>query len=56
MVSDCQLKDTDALGYIYTVHPNNDKCYYLRLLLVNVGGPTSFQQLRTVDGYLYATS
>lgn len=46
---------SDALGRIYTVHPNNDECYYLRLLLVNVRGPTSFQQLRTVNGHLCAT-
>ncbi|XP_026476423.1 uncharacterized protein LOC113382080 [Ctenocephalides felis] len=46
---------TDAIGRIYTVHPNNDECYYLRLLLVNVPGPTSFQQLKTVDGHLCAT-
>ncbi|GFQ86605.1 ATP-dependent DNA helicase [Trichonephila clavata] len=41
---------TDAIGRIYSVHPSNDECFYLRLLLVNVRGPTSFQQLRTVDG------
>ncbi|GBP47863.1 hypothetical protein EVAR_43555_1 [Eumeta japonica] len=46
---------SDALGRIYTVHPNNDECYYLRLLLVNVRGPTSFKQLRTVNGQLCAT-
>ncbi|XP_044592065.1 uncharacterized protein LOC123270186 [Cotesia glomerata] len=46
---------SDALGRIYTVHPNNDECYYLRLLLVNVRGPTSFQQLKTVNGHLCAT-
>jgi hypothetical protein len=46
---------SDALGRIYTVHPNKDECYYLRLLLVNVRGPTSFQQLRTVTGHLCAT-
>lgn len=40
---------TDALGRLYTVHPNNAECYYLRLLLVNVHGPTSFQNLRTVN-------
>lgn len=34
---------SDALGHIYTMHSNNDKYYYLRLLLVIVGGPTSFQ-------------
>lgn len=46
---------TDALGRIYTVHPNNGECFYLRLLLVNVRGPTSFESLRTVDGELCAT-
>lgn len=46
---------TNALGRIYTVHPNNDECFYLRLLLVNVRGPTSFEYLRTVDGVLCAT-
>lgn len=46
---------TDALGRIYTVHPSNAECFYLRLLLVNVRGPTSFQNLRTVDGELCAT-
>lgn len=46
---------SDALGRIYTVHPNNDECYYLRLLLVNVRGPTSFKQLKTVNGQLCAT-
>ncbi|KAL4090226.1 hypothetical protein QTP88_025121 [Uroleucon formosanum] len=43
---------TDAIGRIYSVHPSNDECFYLRLLLVNVRGPTSFQHLRTVDGEL----
>ncbi|XP_044592333.1 uncharacterized protein LOC123270358 [Cotesia glomerata] len=46
---------TDALGRIYTVHPNNNECFYLRLLLINVRGPTSFQSLRTVNGELCAT-
>ena len=46
---------TIALGLIYTVHPRNDECFYLHLLLVNVPGPTSFQFLRNVDGELCAT-
>lgn len=46
---------TDALGRIYTVHPKQDECFYLRLLLVNIRGPTSFEHLRTVDGVLCAT-
>ncbi|XP_073826793.1 uncharacterized protein [Musca autumnalis] len=41
---------TDALGRIYSVHPQNFECFYLRLLLVNVYGPISFEHLRTVDG------
>ncbi|XP_073844099.1 uncharacterized protein, partial [Musca autumnalis] len=46
---------TDALGRIYTVHPRQDECFYLRLLLLNIRGPTSFDSLRTVDGVLCAT-
>lgn len=46
---------TDALGRIYTIHPKNDDCFYLRLLLVNVRGSTSFESLRTVDGKVCAT-
>lgn len=49
------LCSTDALGRLYTVHPNNAECFYLRLLLINVHGPTSFEQLRTVNGALCAT-
>lgn len=44
------LYSSDALGRIYTVHPNNAECYYLRMLLINVKGPTSFANLRTIDG------
>lgn len=46
---------TNALGRVYTVHPSNAECFYLRMLLINVRGPKSFQQLRTVDGYLCPT-
>ena len=45
----------NALGRIYTVHSRNDECFYLRLLLVNVPGPTSFQFLRKIDGELCVT-
>lgn len=40
---------------IYTIHPSNDKCFYLRLLLVNVCGPISSQFLRTINSGLCAT-
>jgi len=46
---------TDALGRIYSVHPRQDECFYLRLLLVNIRSPTSFKSLRIVDGVLCAT-
>ena len=49
------LYSTDALGRLYTVHPNNAECFYLRLLLINVRGPTSFQDLRTLNGQVCAT-
>jgi hypothetical protein len=44
-----------ALGQVYTVHPSNSQCFYLRLLLHHVPGPVSFQYLRTVSGHCCAT-
>ncbi|KIH66755.1 hypothetical protein ANCDUO_02915 [Ancylostoma duodenale] len=49
------VRASDALGRVYTVHPNNDECYYLRLLLHTVRGPTSFTDLKTVDGEVCET-
>ncbi|CAB3242530.1 unnamed protein product [Arctia plantaginis] len=46
-----QVFSTDALGRMYTVHPRNDECFYLRLLLVNVRGPKSFAHLKTVNDH-----
>ncbi|GFX52334.1 ATP-dependent DNA helicase [Trichonephila clavipes] len=37
-----------------TVHEQY-KCFYLRLLLINIHGPISFQDLRTVNGQLCTT-
>ncbi|XP_043861998.1 uncharacterized protein LOC122756458 [Drosophila santomea] len=44
-----------TLGRLYTVHPKQLECFYLRLLLVNVPGPTSFEFLRTVNGRVFNT-
>ena len=41
------IKADDALGRVYTVHPNNSECFYLRLLLHIVRGPLSFKCLKT---------
>ncbi|GFV41062.1 ATP-dependent DNA helicase [Trichonephila clavipes] len=49
------LYSSDALGRLYTVHPKNTECFYLRLLLINIRGPISFQDLRTVNGQLCPT-
>ncbi|GFV91223.1 transposable element Tcb1 transposase [Trichonephila clavipes] len=45
----------NTLGRIYTVHPNQDECFYLRMLLVNVPGPGCFHELKIVDGVTHAT-
>ncbi len=44
-----------TLGRVYTVHPNNQECFYLRLLLHVVIGPKSFVDLRMVDGQVCET-
>ncbi|CAF1558848.1 unnamed protein product [Rotaria magnacalcarata] len=49
------IRETDALGRAYTVHPNNFECFFLRLLLHTVRGPTSFEAIRTVNGQVCAT-
>ncbi|XP_044575115.1 uncharacterized protein LOC123258925 [Cotesia glomerata] len=38
------------------VNPRQTECFYLRLLLVNVTGPLSFQDIRKVDGQQYPTN
>ncbi|GBP84222.1 hypothetical protein EVAR_62238_1 [Eumeta japonica] len=47
------VHSADALGCIYTVYSKNGECFYLRLLLLNVRGPTSFESLRTVNDVVY---
>ncbi|XP_054259696.1 ATP-dependent DNA helicase pif1-like [Macrosteles quadrilineatus] len=49
------IKYSDALGRVYNIHPNNLECFCLRMLLHKVRGPTSFQDLRTVENVIYAT-
>lgn len=45
----------NTIGRVYTVHPKNAECFYLRLLLHKIRGPTSFLDLKTVDGYICET-
>lgn len=43
------------MGRLYTVHPKQRECFFLRLLLVNIPGPTSFEYLRTVNDRVFNT-
>ncbi|XP_054275666.1 uncharacterized protein LOC128994867 [Macrosteles quadrilineatus] len=49
------VRQDSCIGRVYTVHPNSSERYYLRLLLHTVRGPTSFDDLKTVDGELQET-
>ncbi|CAE1313564.1 unnamed protein product [Acanthosepion pharaonis] len=40
---------------VFTVPPSRQECFYLRLLLHEVSGPTSYNNLRTVNGVLCDT-
>ncbi|GFX34531.1 ATP-dependent DNA helicase [Trichonephila clavipes] len=45
-----EVKASDALGRVYTIHVTNLKCFCLRMLLHHVRGPTSFTELKIVNG------
>ncbi|XP_029642741.1 uncharacterized protein LOC115217239 [Octopus sinensis] len=49
------VKFNSCPGRVYTVTPNQHDCFHLRLLLHEVLGPQSFQDIRTVDGVLCDT-
>lgn len=44
-----------SLGRIFNVSPGNGELYYLRLMLNEVRGATSYEDLRTLDGVTYPT-
>lgn len=49
------IKKDAALGRVYNVHPSQSECFYLRMLLHHVRGPTSFNDLKTVNGIIKET-
>ncbi|GFU30357.1 uncharacterized protein TNCV_2205211 [Trichonephila clavipes] len=49
------LFKSNALGRLFTVSQDTLSAFYLRLLLVNVTGPLSFQDIRKVNGQQYPT-
>ena len=46
---------SEAVGRMYTVSPRDTECFHMRILLCHVTGPTSFEDLKTVDGTICAT-
>ncbi|CAE1303705.1 unnamed protein product [Acanthosepion pharaonis] len=49
------VKKDATLGRVFTVPPSRQECFYLRLILHEVSGPTSYNNLRTVNGILCDT-
>ena len=44
------IKFNATIGRVYTVHPSHRECFYLRILLHEIKGPTSHNFLKTVEG------
>lgn len=44
-----------AIGRLPYIHPACDELYFMRVLLNYVRGPTSYEDIRTVDDIVYAT-
>lgn len=47
------VKECFAVGRLYTVHIGNFECFCLRLLLLKQTGPTSYNDLKVVNGRQY---
>ncbi|XP_035838895.1 uncharacterized protein LOC110906904 [Helianthus annuus] len=44
-----------SIGRIHYVPPSLGDCYYLRILLNHIKGPTYFEDIKTVDGQVFQT-
>ncbi|CAE1313603.1 unnamed protein product [Acanthosepion pharaonis] len=49
------VKKDATLGRVFTIPPSRQECFYLLLLLHEVSGPTSYNNLQTVNGVLCDT-
>ncbi|CAE1140616.1 unnamed protein product [Acanthosepion pharaonis] len=49
------VKKDATLGRVFTVPPSRQECFYLRLILHEVSDPTSYNNIRTVNGVLCDT-
>jgi hypothetical protein len=45
----------NVIGRVYNIHPRVGECYYLRLLLFEVSGPTSFDSFKQYEAITYNT-
>ena len=50
-----RVRDTGTIGRMFYINPNAGDLFYLRYLLLHVPNPTSFEDLRTVNGNLLPT-
>lgn len=50
-----ERKRGTCLTRIHYAHPSNRELFHIRLLLLHVRGPTSFMDLRTVNGHQFTT-
>ena len=49
------IREEHILSRVASIHPSNSECYHLRLLLHNLRGPTSFEEMKIVDGEICQT-
>ena len=49
------VSKANVVGGIYTISPHAIEVYHLMLLLLSRQGPTSFEDIGTVDGTIYPT-
>ncbi|GFS14198.1 hypothetical protein ElyMa_001417900 [Elysia marginata] len=47
--------ETQTIGRVSTVSPRQGECFFLRILIHKVKGPTSFDDLKTVNGLICYT-
>jgi hypothetical protein len=45
----------DTMGRMYTIHPSNPECFFLRIVLHNLRGPTSYEDIRNIGGIIDET-
>ena len=48
-------KKDNVVPRMYSIHPRVGECYYLRLLLCEVAGPTTFNSFKQYQGITYST-